>query len=231
MRALLVFSVLLLIKVLGKMFYRFDSSWVGDPVNQPWSDIRLVAFLHHTSLYEPIFLGAVPNSIIWRLARQGVVPGADKTLARPWVGLIFRAVAHRVVSISRQRDHTWDEFMSAINAGAMVVMAPEGRMMRPSGLDLNGKPMTVRGGIADILEAIETGRMLVAYSGGLHHVQAPGERFPRLFRTVRIRFEILDIERYCSDLGGTGQGSKAFRASVIKDLEARRSRHCPISPS
>ena len=38
--------------------------------------------------------------------------------------------------------------------------------------------------------------MLLAYSRGLHHVQAPGERFPRLFRTVSMRFECVDIASY-----------------------------------
>jgi hypothetical protein len=47
----------------------------------------------------------------------------------------------------------------------------------------------VRGGIADILEAIPSGRMLLAYSGGLHHVQAPGEHVPRPFRTLYLNLE------------------------------------------
>ena len=61
-----------------------------------------------------------------------------------------------------------------IDPDAMVLILPEGRMKRATGLDSEGKPMTVRGGIADILETIGEGRMLLAYSGGLHHVQAPG---------------------------------------------------------
>jgi hypothetical protein len=36
----------------------------------------------------------------------------------------------------------------------MVLMAPEGRMKRADGLDAHGQPMTVRGGIADILEVV-----------------------------------------------------------------------------
>ena len=57
-------------------------------------------------------------------------------------------------------------------------------MKRRNGLDSQGQPMTVRGGIADILEAIPSGPMLIAYSGGLHHVQAPGETLPAVFRTA-----------------------------------------------
>ena len=65
----------------------------------------------------------------------------------------------------------------------MVIILPEGRMKRENGLDLHGNPMNVRGGIADILLAMKQGRMLIAYSGGLHHVQFPGG-VPRIFKTV-----------------------------------------------
>ena len=46
-------------------------------------------------------------------------------------------------------------------------------MKRANGMDLEGMPMTIRGGVADLLMAIPGGRMLIAYSGGLHHVQVP----------------------------------------------------------
>ena len=93
------------------------------------------------------------------------------------VGRFFRILAANVVSITRERDHTWRDVLATIDPDSMVLILPEGRMKRLNGLDSNGQPMTVRGGIADILETIERGPMLVAYSGGLHHVQAPGERF------------------------------------------------------
>jgi hypothetical protein len=87
--------------------------------------------------------------------------------------------------------------------------------------------MTVRGGIADVLEATPRGRMLLAYSGGLHHVQAPGERLPRLFKTIRMRFECLEVEPYRERLLAEG-GVKGFRRAVVADLERRRDRYCRL---
>ncbi len=224
-RSAIVFTLLVCLKFLSKIFYRFDFAWVGDVPPDPWSNLRLVAFLNHTSLFEPVFLGAVPNSFIWRLAAHGVVPAADKTTDRPLVGLIFRFVAHHVIAITRQRDDTWFQVLSKIDPNSMVVLAPEGRMKRETGFDLHGKPMTVRGGIADILLAVKQGRMLIAYSGGLHHVQIPG-RVPRIFKTVRLRVEVVDIESYIATLMGRG-GPDEFKRNVIRDLESRRDQYAP----
>jgi hypothetical protein len=99
-------------------------------------------------------------------------------------------------------------------------------MKHPNGLDGNGQPMTVRGGIADAIQALPDGRFLLAYSGGLHHVQAPGDRFPRLFKTLRMNFEVLDIAAYRAEMMARADGG-SFKAAVIQDLEARRDRHCP----
>ena len=89
--------------------------------------------------------------------------------------------------------------------------------------------MTVRGGIADILESIGEGRMLIGYSGGLHHVQAPGERWPRLFKTIRIRLELLDIGTYRRELMEQA-GREGFKRAVVEDLERRRDLYCPVEP-
>ena len=126
-----------------------------------------------------IFAGLPPNRFLRRIARHGLVPVAKKTSRRPFVGGFFRMVAAHVVPISRKRDHTWRTVVEKVDdPKAMLLILPEGRMMRRNGLDHEGKPMTVRGGIADILSAIPQGTMLLAYSGGLHHVQVPGETLP-----------------------------------------------------
>ena len=171
LRGITVFSMLMVLKYLSKVFYRHDFGWVGDVPPEPWHRIRLVAFLNHTSLFEPVFLGGLPNDFVWRIAAHGVIPAADKTTCRPLVGIIFKFVAHHVIAITRERDHTWFEVLNRIDPKSMVIIAPEGRMKRANGLDVQGNPMTVRGGIADILLAVKEGRMLVGYSGGLHHVQ------------------------------------------------------------
>jgi len=225
LRSLLVFSVLATLKYLSKIFYRHDFAWVGDVPPKPWRDHRLVAFLNHTSLFEPVFLGGVPNSFLWRLAAHGVVPAADKTTGRPLVGLVFRFVAHHVIAITRERDHTWFEVLSKIDPQSMVIIAPEGRMKRANGLDLHGNPMTVRGGIADILLAVKDGRMLLAYSGGLHHVQVPGH-IPNVFKTVRLRLEIVDIAQYIEEMMSKG-GPEQFKRNVMRDLDARRDLYAP----
>ena len=98
-------------------------------------------------------------------------------------------------------------------------------MKRANGLDLKGNPMTVRGGISDILLAVKHGRMLCAYSGGLHHVQVPG-RIPNVFKTVRMRLEVVEIERYIEQMIAAG-GADQFKKSVMRDLDARRDAYCP----
>lgn len=224
-----MFSLLSLLRVLSKIFYRHDFGWIGETPKDPWADIRLVIFLNHTSLFEPVFLGAVPSRFIWRLAAHGVVPAADKTTDRPLVGIIFRFVAHHVIAITRQRDDTWFEVLRKIDPDSMVVIAPEGRMKRANGLDLHGKPMNVRGGIADILHAVKEGRMLIAYSGGLHHVQIPGH-VPRIFKTVRLRVENLEIADYIANILRRG-GEAEFKKNVMKDLDWRRDQYAPEEKS
>lgn len=228
-RSLTVFSVLFSLKYLSRIFYRYDFGWVGEVAANPWKNIRLVAFLNHTSLFEPVFLGGVPNSFIWRIAAHGVVPAADKTTGRPLVGLIFKFVAHHVIAITRERDHTWFQVLNKIDPHSMVIIAPEGRMKRANGFDVSGKPMTVRGGIADILLATKEGRMLAAYSGGLHHVQVPG-RIPNVFKTVRLRLEIIDMGRYIDEMMADG-GADQFKKNVMRDLDRRRDAYCLEEPA
>ena len=224
-RSAAVFALLISLKYLSKIFYRHDFAWVGDVPRRPWHNIRLVAFLNHTSLFEPVFLGGVPNSFIWRLAAHGVIPAADKTTGRPLVGLIFKFVAHHVIPITRERDQTWFEVLNRIDPKSMVIIAPEGRMKRANGLDLHGNPMSVRGGIADIMLAMREGRMLLAYSGGLHHVQIPGH-IPNVFKTVRMRLEALELSDYIADMMKRG-GADEFKKNVRLDLDRRRDFYCP----
>ena len=225
-RSVLVFAMLMWLRMLSRIFYRQDFRWIGTlPTGDPWAHIRLVIFLNHTSLFEPVFLGAVPARFLWRMARHGVIPAADKTTGRPLVGLVYKFVAANVVPITRQRDNTWFEVLSSIDPDSMVVIAPEGRMMRANGLDAHGKPMSVRGGVSDILETIPDGRMLIAYSGGLHHVQVPGGR-PHVFKTVRLRVEHEEIRHYREALMAQS-GPDGFKKAVMADLDRRRDENAP----
>jgi hypothetical protein len=225
-RSYVVFLVLLAVKLFSRIFYRLEVQRIGEVPPEPWRHIRLTAILNHTSLYEALFTGACPNHFLWRLARHGVVPIAEKTAKRAVVGRFYGLVAARVISITRERDETWSQVLRQVDPDAMVMLLPEGRMKRASGLDAQGKPMTVRGGVADILEASSDGRMLIAYSGGLHHVHTPGERLPRLFKTIRLALEVVDIAEYRAARLAEG-GAKGFRRAVVNDLEARRDVVCP----
>ncbi len=217
-----------LIRAFARTFYRFETHWIGAEASDRWRDVRLVAILHHTSLFEWLFAGAISHRAAWQIATRGLVPAADKTISRPIVGTFLKMLAPHFVSITREPDHTWDAVLGKIEAKSLVVILPEGRMMRRDGLDKHGKPMTVRGGIADLLRAISSGRMVLAYSGGLHHVQVPGERFPRLFKTISMTFEVLDIEAYKQEIGDDEE-PRVFKRAVMRDLERRRDFYCPIA--
>ena len=221
-RSLIVFTCLLSLKILSKIFFRLRVKWV-QPAPRRMDDVRILALLNHTSLFEPIFLGGVPTALLWRLARFGVVPLADKTTRRPLVGRLFRAVAYKTIPITRKADASWDHVLASIDAQSLVGLAPEGRMKRPTGLDSQGQVMNVRGGIADVLAAVGHGSMLVVYSGGLHHVQVPGG-FPRLFKRVSMHCEMLDIATYVATLR-EASGPDNFRQAVCRDLERRRDEH------
>jgi hypothetical protein len=229
LRAYLVFLILLGVKIATRIFYRVDMEWIGDPPRDRWRHHRIVAFLNHTSLYEPLFAGGVPNHFLWRLARHGIAPIASKTADRVVVGRFFSLMAQNVISITRERDESWNEVLRRIDPDAMVVILPEGRMKRATGLDSQGKPMTVRGGIADILESIGEGRMLLAYSGGLHHVQVPGEKNPRVFKKIRMRLELVDIGTYREEMMAV-YGPTGFKKAVVEDLARRRDLHSPVEP-
>ncbi|MFY9825425.1 MAG: hypothetical protein WAM82_28880 [Thermoanaerobaculia bacterium] len=226
MRSYVVFLVLLILKLFSRLLYRREVQWIGEVPPEPWRNVRLVVILNHTSLYETLFTGACPNHFLWRIARHGVAPIADKTANRAVVGRFYGLVAARVISITRERDETWSQMLREIDPDAMVLILPEGRMKRATGLDAQGKPMTVRGGVADILEALNEGRMLIGYSGGLHHVHTPGERLPHLFKTIRLGLEVLDVAEYRAARLAEG-GARGFRRAVVNDLERRRDEVCP----
>jgi hypothetical protein len=222
--AALRFLVLLAIKVVSRVFYRFEVEWVGHKPRHPFDKVGIFLLLNHTSLFEPILCGAVPMGFMWHAAQRGLLPGADSTLNRPIAGRFFKILLPNVVAVTRNRDKSWRDFIDHVKDDTIVLMSPEGRMKRRDGLDKHGKPMTMRGGIVDILEKKKHGTLMLMYSEGLHHVQAPGEGFPNLFQTVRMRFEEIPIEEYKRHLH---HGSEHFRTNVMRDLERRRDAHCP----
>ena len=50
-RSAFVFTMLMGLKALSKIFYRQDLAFIGPTPPDPWANVRLVAFLNHTSLF------------------------------------------------------------------------------------------------------------------------------------------------------------------------------------
>lgn len=221
--------VVITLNILTRCCYRFEVKWVQPPPPDAWQGIRVFAFLNHTSLMEPLFLGALPLGFLWDAATRTTVPGADITMNRRFAGAFYKAFAPRAMAISRKRDDSWQAFLEQIQPTDMVALAPEGRMMRANGLDKTGKPMSVRGGIADILHQMGQGRFLIGYSGGLHHVNQPGQKGFKLFKTLRINFEVLDIATYLASFGEASP--EELRTLVARDLEARLRQYKPAESS
>lgn len=222
MKEILSFLIITAIKAYSHIFYRFKVE-LSPKSFKEWEEVKLIIFLNHTSLFEPLFLGVLPWRFIFKLPKKLLAPGASKTLNRPIVGKFWKILSPGMISISRQRDKTWREFMQKIHEGAIVAIAPEGRMKRKNGLDINGNKMTVKSGVADIIEMMNEGKILFAYSGGLHHVQAPGE-FPKLFKILKMNLEIMDIRDYKKQF--TSEGID-WKREVTSDLQNRLETKCP----
>ena len=220
MRSVISFLALLLIKGVSNLLFTFKIQWPNNNPKVPWDDIRLIVFLNHTSLLEPVYLGFLPVSFLRKLSKNLIAPGADKTLNRPIVGFLYKMLSPQIISISRKRDATWDRFMSMLTKESIVAIAPEGRMKRRNGLDLNGEKMTVRSGVVDVLECMNFGKMAIAYSGGLHHVHAPGEKSYHIFQTLKMNLELLDIAEYKNSFNAA-IGSEEWRKKVLADLQHR----------
>jgi hypothetical protein len=224
----LTYLILLSGKLTSRGLWDASVEWVGDPTDDPWRDVRLIAILHHTSLAEGVYLPAVPDRVLRRIARHGVAPIAEETMARPVAGRIFQLLVPRPVPVTRRRDESWDRVLHELDdPQAILTLCPEGRMMRPHGRDKDGECMTVKPGIAYVLRALGHGRMILAYSGGLHHVFPPGARLPRLFQPLRLRVESVDITRYLAEREAE---PVPFVDAVKRDLTRRRDLYTPIAP-
>lgn len=184
-----------------------------------------MVLLNHTSLYEPLFVRLAPYKLIKNISKHLIVPGADITTKRPIVGKLFRSLLPGIIPISRKRDDSWAYFLEQIAPDSFVAILPEGRMKRKDGLDKFGKPMTVRGGVADVLEKLKQGDILFVYSGGLHHVQIPGQKLPRIFRTIKANLELIDINEYKKSIHQLSGDS--FKDKVIADMQWRLNHKLP----
>ena len=218
-RRLFAFFILASVKTIGRIFFTFSVDYKDKAITD-WSQVRVIAWINHTSLFDIFLISVVPYRFLWMAAKDCLTPIAEKTYRRPIVGFIFRNLTMSKSSVSQKRDDTWSQFLDSIHCDSIVALFPEGRMKRQNGLDKYGNPLSVKGGIADVLSRIDNGVMLIEYSGGMHHIQAPGQRFPRLFRTIRIRLETQDIQAYKAHVHD--QDHDIFTSKVISDLTMRR---------
>ena len=210
--SLIRFLILMMLKGISAGSFRFDVDWFGPkPENDGWRDIRLAVILNHTSLLEPLFAGVLPVGFLWRIASRGMFPAADLTMKRPIAGKIFRILAPQVISLTRKRDESWQNFLDQIDPNTLMLFLPEGRMKRPNGLDKHGKPMTVRGGIVDVLQLLGSGKMLIAVSGGLHDLS--------FGKQLQLRLATVDIAAY---LAKFSEGGQVNGKAIIADLERIR---------
>ena len=226
MKSIISFLTLLYIKLLSNIFYRYKVGWPKEN-KIVWNDIRLIVLLNHTSLFEVLYLGFLPVSFLRRLSRRMVVPIAAKTFHRPFVGMLFRIFSPGSVPITRKRDNSWSQFLESIYDDSVILIIPEGRMKRKNGLDLDGKKMTVKPGVVEILSSLDKGQLIFAYSGGLHHIHTPGEGWPHLFKTVTIDIEALDITEYKARFSWE-PGSQEWKRDMLNDMQHRLETKPPI---
>ena len=212
-------------KFIFRFFYECEVKWLKKGPGDPWKNVSLFVFLNHTSLFEPLFLIGMPYRFIFEHAPKMLAPGADVTLMRPFVGKIYALIFPGMIPITRKRDDSWEHFLSLIKKGDFVAIAPEGRMKRATGLDKEGKPMSVMGGISDILKVIGSGNMILGYSGGLHHVQVPGQHLPKFFKTIKMNYELERIEDFIALCESKGEAS--FKQAVSSELEERMKKNIP----
>ena len=191
------FSILMTVKTVFRCFYRFEvpvHTMHLEDSKPDYSKVKLFLLLNHTSLFEPAFLAGFSNSLLWQMSNRFVYPVATKTMKKPLFNRIFRSLAPKTVPISRKRDGSWEKFINEVEADSMVGIAPEGHMKRTNGLDGKGCPLVVRPGFTDVMKKLDGGQVMILYSGGLHHVQAPGTGLPKPFKTIRGRLEIWSRE-------------------------------------
>ena len=69
--------------------------------------------------------------------------------------------------------------------------------------------------------------IVIAYSGGLHHVQVPGEGLPKLFKTIKLNLEAFDIADYKAMFTEAAGDAEQWRKAVLADLQMRLETRCP----
>lgn len=219
------FVLLMLLKSLQSIFYPLSQKWLNGPLAH-WKDVRVVFLLNHTSLFEFVYIGVIPNHFIWLMSKHLTFPIADKTYNRPIFGKFLRMLGPKAISITRKRDESWSSFLSQIDESSILILMPEGRMKRKSGLDKDGKPMSVRGGALEVLERFPGKKAVFVYSGGLEHVLTEGDSFPKPFKPIKLNLESVEISEYLK-IFSSCETKEEKKWAIAKDLEERRDKNVP----
>ena len=169
------FAIFIVVKAVTLLFYRVRGRDIeGGPIpGHPWRTCGSSSFsttrASMNRCLPPSCRSGVSGRSPGRRGRPGGREDSRTTDRRP---LLPTADPAARVRHSRGGSHL-GRGVERTGDDSMVLILPEGRMRRRNGLDSEGRPMTARGGVADILRAIDDGQLLMAYSGGLHHVQIP----------------------------------------------------------
>lgn len=215
------YSFLAGLKIAGYLVYPSKLNWINDEPDN-WNDISLILILNHTSLFEFVYGVTLPFNFLKSLSRRLVIPVAQKTMKKPIAGLVFKYLAPNTISLTRKRDESWKHFLNEIKSENICIFMPEGQMKRKNGLDKNGNPMQVKTGVFDLLEKYRGKKMAIVYSHGLHHIFAPEDKFPKIFKKVSADIEQLDINSYLDQF----KDSENIAKDVASDLQKRRDKYC-----
>lgn len=218
------YSFLAGLKILGYVFYPSKLNWVGQKPND-WNDVSLILILNHTSLFEFVYGVTLPFPFLKALSGRLVIPVADKTLNKPLSGFIMKNLAPKTIKLTRKRDDSWQDFLDQIESHNICIFMPEGQMKRQNGLDKNGNPMKVKTGVFELMQKYRGQNMVFLYSHGLHHIMAPGDKFPRIFKNVTADIEMFSVDSYLAKFENSSESEAA--KLVAEDLQTRRDQYCP----
>ena len=106
MRSIIVFLLLLGVRATARLFFRLREDWMPTKPKDMADGTRIVAILNHTSLYEPLIAGYASTKLLWRFARHGVLPVAEKTMKRK-IGIFFRFLVCQIGQPIRSFTSRW----------------------------------------------------------------------------------------------------------------------------
>jgi len=215
------FAFLALLKIAGRVIYQRDIRWLSKKP-EDWSQVSLILVLNHTSLFEFVYGVTLPFRFLWSLSQRLVIPVASTTLERPVAGFVFSHLAPKTIGLTRKRDESWQKFLDEIKDDDICIFMPEGQMKRRNGLDKNGNPMRVKHGVYDLMRKYQNKNMVIVYSKGLHHILAPGDTCPKIFKKIEASLDFLRVGDYLNGFVHYDNPAEA----VAKDLQKRRELFC-----